>query len=767
MRLQEINEAIAVGKLSIKNLLLSGKSIKQAFVDLQKGKISRTKGPVAVVASEGQYALLDGYHRLLQAILRGEKHIRGKRDASLGLYYAIPKDPWVFDPNSPTYGLEVLGISAADVQTVSSSLSVNESLLIERSALDGNVNSLARPISGDPAAFWAWFGKSKVKDKQGRPLVVFHGTDSDFSKFDPTLSNANTNTGVPRGAFVFSDHAGVASSYSAAQFDVHGWRDPKITAAFRELLKTGSFDDQMAFLEKHPAGYDDYKDGGNVMPVYLRMVKPLVVDAKGWNWNEVYWQPKGYRSPESFSTNEIATIAKEEGYDGCIIKNVKDVNKGPHHIGTTFFVFSPNQIKSAISGTKYRPDSDDIQEDAIEEMAPAAATILPTHNHIMRAREFALKKWKERAQERGSPEPADLSYSCKFTSLFAQKLFGGKIKGSWDHQYLELPDGMVIDLNIDAEDVRALGDKAHTHDPSFFRGNHDWRDSMQSIKPRVNQWVKEFRSTLNEGVLTEGLIAIPPKMHEHIDFMLTFNMLWKMRDLFRGKEKKLPEHYAEFKKLVKAFGEEIPRERYPTDKNVFVWSIPVKLDGMPPTYAHLNPRVKNISFAIDWRPGRSVGGWLPTKDVLIVYPMSVEYLTRYPSERSHPEDLKLALEVLRETITHELRHMVQGVILHDHPEQRATKADYQKHGSDYFTSPVEFDPTIGSAVHEFLELWTEYGKKNPAALSKAVKQFTAMAPSGVFDTFHATKFFLSLKKVSPIKHKVAAAKFFKELKSRL
>jgi hypothetical protein len=32
--------------------------------------------------------------------------------------------------------------------------------------------------------FWKWFGDSKVVDSQGRPLVVYHGTDQDFSEFN-------------------------------------------------------------------------------------------------------------------------------------------------------------------------------------------------------------------------------------------------------------------------------------------------------------------------------------------------------------------------------------------------------------------------------------------------------------------------------------------------------------------------------------------------------------------------------------------------------
>ena len=46
-------------------------------------------------------------------------------------------------------------------------------------------NSVGMPIAGPEEgvrAFWKWFGESKVVDEEGRPLVVFHGTDEKITK---------------------------------------------------------------------------------------------------------------------------------------------------------------------------------------------------------------------------------------------------------------------------------------------------------------------------------------------------------------------------------------------------------------------------------------------------------------------------------------------------------------------------------------------------------------------------------------------------------
>lgn len=63
-----------------------------------------------------------------------------------------------------------------------------------------NENSLGEPISNDPQVlqkFWNWFKGSKVVDEQGRPLVVYHGTKSEFNVFDTeyvfTTNDKNTS----------------------------------------------------------------------------------------------------------------------------------------------------------------------------------------------------------------------------------------------------------------------------------------------------------------------------------------------------------------------------------------------------------------------------------------------------------------------------------------------------------------------------------------------------------------------------------------------
>lgn len=228
------------------------------------------------------------------------------------------------------------------------------------------INSTGRVIASDPEAierFWAWFRSSKVKDKEGRPLVVYHGTQTDFRAFDPQKSNSHTKTGTPTGAFVFTDSSDVATTYLTVDGHKKDFETPELRQQYKELIQQGSFEAQLQFLYDHPlVPAPEYDPGGNVLPVYLRITTPLIVDAKGYHWDEVYFKPTEYREAESFTTNEIAAYAMQNGYDGAIIRNVRDVHTGPAIESTIYFVFSANQIKSAIANNGTYGDAPEIDE---------------------------------------------------------------------------------------------------------------------------------------------------------------------------------------------------------------------------------------------------------------------------------------------------------------------------------------------------------------------------------------------------------------------
>lgn len=98
-----------------------------AVHDLASGRLSKTSGPVIVIGTKyNQYQLGDGYHRVLEAILQGQTKIRAKKIKDGSSKFAITPNgqEWIFHPNSPTFGLEIL-FKSADIEKLIGQVQTN------------------------------------------------------------------------------------------------------------------------------------------------------------------------------------------------------------------------------------------------------------------------------------------------------------------------------------------------------------------------------------------------------------------------------------------------------------------------------------------------------------------------------------------------------------------------------------------------------------------------------------------------------------------
>lgn len=125
-----------------------------------------------------------------------------------------------------------------------------------------------------------------------------------------------------------------------------------------------------------------------------------------------------------------------------------------------------------------------------------------TTENIDAAREWMLSMWRKRAENLGRAVPKDLRGSCKFSSIFAQKVFGGKMEGNKLHQFNRLPDGSLLDLNEFASDVAEMN-SPHVHDPRFW-GNREHVESMSSCRPAAEEWAKNFLKRMKTARLNPG-----------------------------------------------------------------------------------------------------------------------------------------------------------------------------------------------------------------------------------------------------------------------
>lgn len=249
----------------------------------------------------------------------------------------------------------------------------------ERTVYNSNGERIAK---SEPALrnFWNWFGDSKVVDKDGRPLVVYHGTrQGGFSQFDKSF--VGTSSGNASVGFFFADYS-IAKTYSGSS----------------DIITKEQVEEQESF--------DEYERDELVglYPVYLKINDPAI-----WDYNDASWDGKAYGKyalyneeeydwhraedgnvmlfdsyqemadfvdehpetenytqwddPQIFdTTKEIAQLEQENGFNGVIFRNINDEGKYGYGgtTGTVYVAFEPNQIKSTQNRGTFSPDTGNI-----------------------------------------------------------------------------------------------------------------------------------------------------------------------------------------------------------------------------------------------------------------------------------------------------------------------------------------------------------------------------------------------------------------------
>jgi hypothetical protein len=193
-------------------------------------------------------------------------------------------------------------------------------------------------LKTDTPQFKKWFGNSKITNEDGSPKVLYHITPSDFDEF------------IPGG---FPDKRGYLSSGNAI------WLSPN--------------------KERQPAAHNissseyDFREGTNVMPLYVKMENPLVLDDKqSAEWAKEVFAKGSNEFPLLMNKDWVKEI-KDAGYDGVIWTSPYSREDGT--IDHEYIVFDPNQVKSSIGNTgEYSTTDARIQK---EEAQPTLKTNTP------------------------------------------------------------------------------------------------------------------------------------------------------------------------------------------------------------------------------------------------------------------------------------------------------------------------------------------------------------------------------------------------------
>lgn len=205
----------------------------------------------------------------------------------------------------------------------------------------------------DSNNFKKWFGNSKVVDKNGNPLIVYHGTKSksDFNIF-------NTKSGIKskaRNQLDFGSHFTVDYEYAKR----YALKD-NIKAVYLSIQNPLNLTDVVKW--KGDDGFEEYL---NIRKDLKLKIDPnMFFDKTGEKTKEISSVFINQHNLDSKPPVLVKEILIKYGFDGIIYNPYGKTDMRysiPHPL--SFIAFYPNQIKSAISNNgKFDINSDNIYE---------------------------------------------------------------------------------------------------------------------------------------------------------------------------------------------------------------------------------------------------------------------------------------------------------------------------------------------------------------------------------------------------------------------
>jgi hypothetical protein len=456
----------------------------------------------------------DGYMTRRFTTQQGAAVLLGKHDVPVKPIGKPPAAaaPREEPPQEIRYALSSREIDAIDVSKIPGATLRSGTLRFPTASRDAAAAEMER-IGGDAtfsreravtktAAFKKWFGDSKVVDADGKPLVVYHGTTSDFEQFDPSETFD--------GGLYFTNNAEHADEYAA--------------------IKGG-------------------QEGIRILPVYLSLKNPKIIDAMQQEIGNQFnadWQ--------QFLQLEIENAAWRKSHDGLIVKNLDALGYGADSI--LYIAFRPEQIKSAIGNTAFDADDADITKSAerqsakhvqraaelLEEIDPprrSAVAIMrdeidaPTFDNL-----FELSRWFTRRNRRGAEDMGDAAVKRRMLdALYADTLLAltdPKSGVGWYDEKVRAALGIMAEAHPEiATDEQArfgfIALLAITSNQTRVNENFEIADALYSQWKRTGEFpvdVSAVRATKAQTEMSRSLAKLRELIDEHgwrkvRDFMVT------------------------------------------------------------------------------------------------------------------------------------------------------------------------------------------------------------------------------------------------------
>lgn len=310
-----------------------------------------------------------------------------------------------------------------------------------RKAILANLDEMTfqlKPTDTKSDAFKNWFDGSKVVDKNGEPLVVYHGTGSNFKAFSAKKGGSYSNAKSAKLGFFFTNDKEMADTYRSGKYNYKPI-EAFLNSLSDEELRTfaeriGDVDEdfdgvfnregtlEMIFVEALQNEYGEHVDKGEGRDYFKEFIKD--VEEYGFNsFNPVKWAAvkesfdKGYgqtlelylnmKNPLDIEANDVfdddlyvgsIQRAKDEGYDGVILRGVSDAivafDAWDSPYGDVYIAFKPEQIKSVYNKGTFNPNDPRMYYQLKGKSQPTFIGKLDTFT-FFDGQELNVSKWKK------------------------------------------------------------------------------------------------------------------------------------------------------------------------------------------------------------------------------------------------------------------------------------------------------------------------------------------------------------------------------------
>lgn len=183
---------------------------------------------------------------------------------------------------------------------------------VDRWATNSNGNRIAKTAEG-LRAFYEWFGDSKVVDKQGRPLVVYHGTRAKFSEFDKAKKGQASD--VSRVGFWFSPSKEFGENFSKDIW--YGDEEIQVMPVYLSLKNPKIYKSGKASETEYEAKKKDF-DIAREKLQNATSERNKIMEDKGWGAANEYMYAIDYSQlQEDFSKaqDDLYAIQKTDSYE--------------------------------------------------------------------------------------------------------------------------------------------------------------------------------------------------------------------------------------------------------------------------------------------------------------------------------------------------------------------------------------------------------------------------------------------------------------------